>query len=227
MQDNHISLGINHHPEQSLKMLRTTLQTSGARTVTRLPTALRTTLRTQPLVPRTLTQRTFTTVRSKPPRPQRSGFFTFSSPPRSPPTLLQRLRSSLRPFHSSRARRNGKPVSPDPTPNLHSPKGTAEAEPQSLGAKMRKLSREYGWSALGVYFALTALDFPFCYLFVRQMGTDRIGESGLLPLLLLPALGRIWDEQAGLVKLLDFLAGNMSKCINLLDCSANATRGSN
>lgn len=41
---------------------------------------------------------------------------------------------------------------------------------------MRKLSREYGWSALGVYFALTALDFPFCYLFVRQMGTDKIGE---------------------------------------------------
>jgi Protein of unknown function (DUF1279) len=45
---------------------------------------------------------------------------------------------------------------------------------------MRKLSREYGWSALGVYFALTALDFPFCYLFVRQMGTDKIGELILL-----------------------------------------------
>jgi len=29
---------------------------------------------------------------------------------------------------------------------------------------------------LGVYFALTALDFPFCYMFVRYMGTDRIGE---------------------------------------------------
>lgn len=41
---------------------------------------------------------------------------------------------------------------------------------------MRKLSREYGWSALGVYLALTALDFPFCYLFVRTLGTDRIGE---------------------------------------------------
>ena len=75
--------------------------------------------------------------------------------------------------------RNGKTGSPDPTPNLNSPKGSrgaAEAEPQGLSAKMRKLSREYGWSALGVYFALTALDFPFCYLFVKQMGTDRIGE---------------------------------------------------
>jgi len=41
---------------------------------------------------------------------------------------------------------------------------------------MRKLSREYGWSALGVYLALTALDFPFCYLLVRYLGTDRVGE---------------------------------------------------
>jgi len=41
---------------------------------------------------------------------------------------------------------------------------------------MRKLSREYGWSALGVYLALSALDFPFCYLLVRYLGTDRIGE---------------------------------------------------
>lgn len=29
---------------------------------------------------------------------------------------------------------------------------------------------------MGVYLILTALDFPFCYLFVLQMGTDRIGE---------------------------------------------------
>ena len=41
---------------------------------------------------------------------------------------------------------------------------------------MKKLSREYGWSALGVYLALSALDFPFCYLLVRTLGTDRIGE---------------------------------------------------
>lgn len=40
---------------------------------------------------------------------------------------------------------------------------------------MRKLSREYGWSGLGVYLALSALDFPFCYLLVRTLGTERIG----------------------------------------------------
>jgi hypothetical protein len=41
---------------------------------------------------------------------------------------------------------------------------------------MKKLSREYGWSALGVYLLLTALDFPFCFLAVRMLGTDRIGH---------------------------------------------------
>lgn len=41
---------------------------------------------------------------------------------------------------------------------------------------MKKLSREYGWSALGVYLLLSALDFPFCFLAVRLLGTDRIGR---------------------------------------------------
>lgn len=41
---------------------------------------------------------------------------------------------------------------------------------------MRKLSREYGWAAFGVYMALTALDLPFCYLAVRWLGTERIGR---------------------------------------------------
>ncbi|KAF2398950.1 hypothetical protein EJ06DRAFT_543665 [Trichodelitschia bisporula] len=50
------------------------------------------------------------------------------------------------------------------------------AEPTSLSARLKKLSREYGWSALGVYFALSALDFPFCFLAVRLLGTDRIGR---------------------------------------------------
>lgn len=41
---------------------------------------------------------------------------------------------------------------------------------------MKKLSREYGWSALGVYLSLSALDFPFCFLAVRWLGTDRIAH---------------------------------------------------
>lgn len=41
---------------------------------------------------------------------------------------------------------------------------------------MRKLSREYGWAALGVYLGLSALDFPFCFVAVRLLGVERIGH---------------------------------------------------
>lgn len=41
---------------------------------------------------------------------------------------------------------------------------------------MKNLSREYGWSALGVYLALSALDFPFCFAAVRLLGVERIGH---------------------------------------------------
>lgn len=46
----------------------------------------------------------------------------------------------------------------------------------SLSQRLRKLSREYGWAAVGVYFALSALDFPFCFAAVRLLGVDRIGQ---------------------------------------------------
>ncbi|KAL8942960.1 MAG: hypothetical protein Q9216_001375 [Gyalolechia sp. 2 TL-2023] len=59
----------------------------------------------------------------------------------------------------------------NPTPNLGSPKPSL-----SLSQRLRKLSREYGWSALGVYLLLTALDFPLCFLAVRWIGTETIGR---------------------------------------------------
>lgn len=59
----------------------------------------------------------------------------------------------------------------DPTPHLGSPEPA-----QSLSQKLRALSKEYGWAALGVYLALSALDFPVCFLAVRLLGTDRIGH---------------------------------------------------
>ncbi|KAL6802961.1 hypothetical protein GGI42DRAFT_16952 [Trichoderma sp. SZMC 28013] len=49
-------------------------------------------------------------------------------------------------------------------------------EKLSLSGRFKKLSREYGWSAVGVYFALSVLDFPFCFLLVRVVGTERIGQ---------------------------------------------------
>ncbi|KAK4452447.1 hypothetical protein QBC34DRAFT_36338 [Podospora aff. communis PSN243] len=62
-----------------------------------------------------------------------------------------------RPFHTTRARR-------------------AAAEPTTLGARLKKLSREYGWAAVGIYMTLSVLDFPFCFLLVRSVGTERIAE---------------------------------------------------
>ncbi|MCJ1390431.1 hypothetical protein MMC18_003290 [Xylographa bjoerkii] len=67
-----------------------------------------------------------------------------------------------------------KPPAPpqyNPTPNLNSPEPSL-----TLSQRMRKLSREYGWSAVGVYLLLSALDFPFCFTAVRALGTERIGE---------------------------------------------------
>ncbi|GAW19766.1 hypothetical protein ANO14919_092560 [Xylariales sp. No.14919] len=72
----------------------------------------------------------------------------------------------MRSFHKTSRLRNSKP---DPSkPNTQGPQG--------FSARLRKLSREYGWAAVGVYLGLSVLDFPFCFLLVRVVGTDRIGE---------------------------------------------------
>ncbi|KAJ5635413.1 uncharacterized protein N7484_008726 [Penicillium longicatenatum] len=46
----------------------------------------------------------------------------------------------------------------------------------SVSQRLRKLSREYGWAALGVYLTLSALDFPICFAAVRLLGPERIGH---------------------------------------------------
>jgi len=92
---------------------------------------------------------------------------------RHPPSRIQpsKLRKPLsrRPF-------SDKP----PTPPKHDSTSSINPPPEegslSLSQRLRKLSREYGWSAVGVYLALSALDFPFCFLAVRWLGTDRIGR---------------------------------------------------
>ncbi|PHH85224.1 hypothetical protein CDD83_736 [Cordyceps sp. RAO-2017] len=55
-------------------------------------------------------------------------------------------------------------------------KGGKAPEKLSLGARLKKLSKEYGWSAVGVYLGLSVLDFPFCFLLVRIVGTETIGK---------------------------------------------------
>ncbi|KAJ4338648.1 DUF1279 super [Didymella glomerata] len=79
--------------------------------------------------------------------------------------LARRFRSVR--FNSNKS--NG--LHHDPTPHLGSPEPA-----QSLSQKLKALSKEYGWAALGVYLGLSALDFPFCFMAVRLLGTDRIGH---------------------------------------------------
>ena len=42
---------------------------------------------------------------------------------------------------------------------------------------MKKLSREYGWTVLGVYAALTVADLPFCFLAVKYIGAERVAHA--------------------------------------------------
>jgi hypothetical protein len=84
---------------------------------------------------------------------------------------IQQLRfsplRSLRPRYNSNSSR----PKPDPTPNLGSPQQSL-----SFSQRLRALSKEYGWTAVGVYLALSVLDFPFCYLAVQVLGPDRVGK---------------------------------------------------
>lgn len=82
-----------------------------------------------------------------------------------------RARASRRNFHHTSKQPDSKNASPK-TPK----KPAGHQEPLSLSARMKKLSREYGWAAFGVYMGLSAIDFPFCYLLVRVVGPEKIGE---------------------------------------------------
>lgn len=77
----------------------------------------------------------------------------------------------LRPFRNFRRFNTSKSSPrPNPTPHLGSP------EPTGIKAKFKKLSKEYGWVAVGVYFGLSLLDLPLCFLAVRLAGPERIGQ---------------------------------------------------
>ncbi len=92
---------------------------------------------------------------------QRPSALVRIAPPRKPFSPPRRT------FHSTRTRNSeALPKEKPEKPN----------ESLSLSARLKKLSREYGWTAVGVYISLSVLDFPFCFLLVRTLGTDRIGE---------------------------------------------------
>ncbi|KAK0256060.1 DUF1279 super [Friedmanniomyces endolithicus] len=58
--------------------------------------------------------------------------------------------------------------------SVPSPYELAGHPPPKKDGKFKELSRKYGWTAVGVYFGLSILDFPFCFLAVRWLGTERI-----------------------------------------------------
>ena len=96
--------------------------------------------------------------------------------PTLPHTLGSRTKTNplqatiRRPFRTNVRLRDRKTAS-----KKSSSSAAAAQAPLTLSARLKKLSREYGWSAVGVYLALSVLDFPFCFLLVRFVGTEKIG----------------------------------------------------
>ncbi|KAI4155619.1 MAG: hypothetical protein LQ340_000873 [Diploschistes diacapsis] len=62
-------------------------------------------------------------------------------------------------------------------PKTPSPKQSVPDESnKSWSQRFKDLSRKYGWAAVGTYFALSILDYPFFFLAVRSIGAERIGH---------------------------------------------------
>uniref|UniRef100_A0A060T824 ARAD1C26290p n=1 Tax=Blastobotrys adeninivorans TaxID=409370 RepID=A0A060T824_BLAAD len=65
-------------------------------------------------------------------------------------------------------------------PRLNVPKSAGGVGgPASHGSKrmtVKELTKKYGWSAVGVYLALSAIDLPLCFLFVHSMGQEKVQE---------------------------------------------------
>ncbi|KAG8528113.1 uncharacterized protein KY384_007029 [Bacidia gigantensis] len=125
--------------------------------------------------------------RTRPPLPS---FCTDTARQVGPSRYVSRL---ARPFHSfrvSQARRYPtlrslpqwysqpfkSPAPRRPYSNHTNPHTQATAQ-LTFSQRFRKLGREYGWSATGIYFLLSALDFPFCFAAVRWLGPERVGNA--------------------------------------------------
>lgn len=76
----------------------------------------------------------------------------------------------------------------------------------SLSQRLKKMSKDYGWAAVYVYLGLSALDFPFCFLAVKLLGTDLIGHwehvivSNVKGLLQWPISGTVQEQMGDAVQ---------------------------
>lgn len=96
--------------------------------------------------------------------------FISTSPFRA--TLVTRL--SRWPRSAFQRTRNTRWNSDKPTPPATAENGNQAA--QTYSQRFKELSRRYGYAAVGVYLGLSVLDFPFCFLTVRWVGPERVGE---------------------------------------------------
>ncbi|ODQ50533.1 hypothetical protein SAICODRAFT_39410, partial [Saitoella complicata NRRL Y-17804] len=66
-----------------------------------------------------------------------------------------------------RPRFNHSQAKPEPNP---------EKPSSGLSGRLKDLSKKYGWSAFAVYMALSALDYPICFLAVHTIGAEQISH---------------------------------------------------
>lgn len=106
-----------------------------------------------------------------------TSLFRYNRPPTrqiSSPTFIARpcrLRTRPSLIRQCRSIRHNSSKTTHPVTQEHVSKPA-----QSVSDRFKELSRKYGWAAVGVYLGLSVLDFPFCFLAVRLVGPDRIGE---------------------------------------------------
>ncbi|KAK6351822.1 hypothetical protein TWF718_004967 [Orbilia javanica] len=108
-------------------------------------------------------------------------YFTHSNPLKpTSPSPFSSVFSTLRNSKPSVSTRQFSTASRRPLGNRYfSSSTTANGNgngSQTVGERMRALFKEYGMSAVGVYFLLSVLDFPFCFLFVKAVGTEKIAH---------------------------------------------------
>ncbi|WWD20915.1 hypothetical protein CI109_105393 [Kwoniella shandongensis] len=103
-----------------------------------------------------------------------------------PPPSTRLLTTSSRPlFASPSSSATATPTSPSTTKPISEtetetdlntdPDPEPEPEPNaSAYTRFKALSKKYGWWAVGVYFALSTLDFSLCFIMVHSVGAERI-----------------------------------------------------
>jgi len=91
-----------------------------------------------------------------------------------PLTSLPGLRhNNSHPFHHHSARHSNAPSSPNSSPQ---PPHTPLPPGTTLSQRLRHLIKAYGWYALGVYLAFSALDFGVAFVGINLLGAEYVAQ---------------------------------------------------